>query len=369
LDIDHKELKRDLNTLRDKAQEIFKSMNIPEERRKLTEMEAETFSENFWTDQERSTRINKEIVRVKKKIEPWEKLVKDLNDAIEMIDIAVEEKDNSILAEIYSSMESLQSTYTALETKQLLAGKDDVANAFLTVHAGAGGTESQDWASMLLRMYMRWAEKQGFAVDMIDYMPGEEAGIKGATIKISGEYAYGMLMAEMGVHRLVRISPFDANKRRHTSFASVETMPELAEDIVVDINESDLRIDTYRSSGSGGQHVNTTDSAIRITHIPTNTVVTCQNERSQHKNKATAMKWLQAKLYELEKQAKEKELSSLAGEKKDIGWGSQIRSYVFQPYTLVKDHRTNEETGSVDFVLDGDINRFIYAYLKMKNKI
>jgi peptide chain release factor 2 len=368
MDIDVRELKRDYEGLAGKAREMYVSLKIDDEKKNFAALEAETFRDGFWSDQENSTRVNKQVSRLKQRIEPWDRLIAELDDTLGLIDIAADENDEAVLADIRSQFDGFMHRYEEIETRELLSDEDDVRNAYVTVHAGAGGTESQDWANMLLRMYIRWAEKQGFGTEIMEYSPGEEAGIKGATVLIKGEYAYGQLRSEMGVHRLVRISPFDANKRRHTSFSSIEIMPEIDDDVNIEINESDLRIDTYRSSGAGGQHVNTTDSAVRITHIPTNTVAACQNERSQHKNKATAMKMLAAKLYERDRMLKEKELEVLAGEKKDISWGNQIRSYVFQPYTMVKDHRTGEETGSVDFVMDGDINRFIYAYLKMKSR-
>jgi peptide chain release factor 2 len=269
-----------------------------------------------------------------------------------------------MLKEIALKVEQYNRRFNDLETIELFSEENDINNAFVIIHPGAGGTESQDWALMLYRMYLRWAEDNGFSVEAIDYTPGEEAGIKSSTTLIKGDYAYGFLKCERGIHRLVRISPFDSNSRRHTSFASVETIPEMPDDIEVDINESDLRIDTYRSSGAGGQHVNTTDSAVRITHLPTGIVVQCQNERSQHKNKAFAMKVLKSKLYDLRKKERDTEKQEKLGKKKDISWGNQIRSYVFHPYTLVKDHRTEEETGNTAGVLDGDINRFIYAYLR-----
>ena len=368
MDIDVKELKRDYDSLLKNAVELFSSLKIDDSKKKLAELESETFRPEFWSNQERASEINQVISQLKKKIEPWNKLLSELRDAPDMIDMAVEDGDQDLLADMKANYTAAVSVYEELETRDLLSEKDDLKAAYLTVHAGAGGTESQDWANMLLRMYVRWAESQGFSIDTIDYMAGEEAGIKGATVLLKGEYAYGLLKSEMGVHRLVRISPFDANKRRHTSFASVEVIPEIDDDVNVEIVETDLKIDTYRSSGAGGQHVNTTDSAVRITHMPSGIVVACQNERSQHKNKATAMKMLQAKLYEKERKQKEKELEAISGEKKDISWGSQIRSYVFQPYTLVKDHRTGEETGSVEHVMDGDIGRFLYAYLKAVNK-
>jgi len=344
--------------------DLYRSVNIAGDKTRLADLEQQTYAENFWGDQENSMKINQEISRLRKKLEPWNALVSEVDDALTLLGIAQEEGDTAVLSEIEGQLSVYTKRFEDLENIELLSGEDDPLNAFLTVHAGAGGTESQDWASMLLRMYMRWAEKQGYSYELLDYNAGEEAGVKQATIQIKGDFAYGFLKGEMGVHRLVRISPFDANKRRHTSFASVEVNPEIDDSINVEINESDLRIDTYRSSGAGGQHVNTTDSAVRITHIPTNTVVACQNERSQHKNKAAAMKMLMSKLYELQKRELAEKIEEKSGEKKDIAWGSQIRSYVFQPYTMVKDHRTGEESGSVDYVLDGDINRFIYAWLK-----
>jgi len=253
----------------------------------------------------------------------------------------------------------------AIEVRRMLGGEHDGLNAIVSIHPGAGGTEAQDWADMLLRMYSRWAEKRGFKMETLDYQPGEEAGIKSVTFTVSGEYAYGYLKAEVGVHRLVRISPYDANKRRHTSFVSVFVYPEIEEDVEVEINEADLRVDTYRASGAGGQHVNKTDSAIRITHLPTGIVVQCQNERSQHKNRATAMKLLRARLYELKLREQEEKMGEFHKDKRAIEWGSQIRSYVLQPYRLVKDHRTGIEIGNVDAVLDGGIDPFIEAYLMM----
>ena len=263
-------------------------------------------------------------------------------------------------------MDDLTAQVDAGETKKMLGGEHDRKNAIVTIHPGAGGTESQDWAEMLLRMYLKWAERRGFRVEVIDLQPGEDAGIKSVTFTVTGDYAYGMLLAEAGVHRLVRISPFDQASRRHTSFASVFVWPELPEDVDVEIEEKDLRVDTYRSSGAGGQHVNVTDSAVRITHIPTGIVVSCQNERSQHKNRAQAMKVLKARLYDLKMKEQQAKLDQLGGEKKDIAFGSQIRSYVLHPYQLIKDHRTKEEVGDVNRVLDGDIDGFIKTYLMRK---
>jgi peptide chain release factor 2 len=282
--------------------------------------------------------------------------------------ILEEESGELFLNEIKADLDSIKEEMEGLELRNLLSGDLDKNSAILTIHPGAGGIESQDWAQMLMRMYLMWAERRGYKSEVIDVQPGEEGGIKDATITISGDYAYGYLSPEAGVHRLVRISPFDAKKRRHTSFASVVVFPEIEGDIDVDIREEDIKMDTFRASGAGGQHVNKTSSAVRLTHLPTGIVVTCQNERSQHKNKAVAMKVLKAKLYDLEMKAQEKKMDEIVGDKKDIAWGSQIRSYVLQPYRLVKDHRTGLEIVNVDAVLNGDIDRFIKEFLKTKTK-
>jgi peptide chain release factor 2 len=281
-------------------------------------------------------------------------------------DLAREEEDEETLQEVSARVDQVEKDLQAAEFKRMLGGETDPNNAIVSIHSGAGGTEAQDWANILLRMYLRWAERKGFKTDIIDYQPGEEAGVKSVTLTVNGEYAYGYLKAESGIHRLVRISPFDAGKRRHTSFASVFVYPEIQEDILVEINEDDLRVDTFRSSGAGGQHVNKTDSAVRITHLPTGIVVQCQNERSQHKNRAMAMKVLKARLYELKKKEQEEKMEQLHSTKKEIAWGSQIRSYTLQPYRLAKDHRTNLEIGNVDAVLDGDLDPFIQTYLLQK---
>ena len=280
-----------------------------------------------------------------------------------MISLLHGEEDAGMLSEVQTEVNRIEKEIGEFELQAMLSGENDKANAILSIHPGAGGTESQDWAEILLRMYLRWAERRGYKAEINDYQPGEGAGVKSVTVTISGDYAYGYLRAENGVHRLVRISPFDANKRRHTSFASVFVFPELEDDIKVDIREDDLRIDTYRSSGAGGQHVNKTDSAVRITHIPTNIVVQCQNDRSQHKNKSTAMKILRSRLYELEHEKQKEKMEEIQGEKKEIGWGHQIRSYVLHPYRLVKDLRTKVEIGNADAVLDGEIDTFIEAFL------
>jgi len=287
-----------------------------------------------------------------------------LEEASLLLEMAEEEGDSDLLTEVHEEVSSIRPRVEEMEFRRMFSGPNDSANAIVTVHPGAGGTESQDWAEMLLRMYLRWSEKRGYKTEIVDYQEGDEAGIKSVTLTVSGEYAYGYLKAEAGIHRLVRISPYDSNKRRHTSFAALFVLPELDDDVNIDINEAELRVDTYRASGAGGQHVNKTDSAIRITHIPTGTVVQCQNERSQHKNRATAMKILRSKLYELKRRENEEKLEEFHADKKDIAWGSQIRSYVLHPYRMVKDHRTDVETGNVDAVLDGDIDSFIATYLK-----
>jgi peptide chain release factor 2 len=295
----------------------------------------------------------------------WRRQRTELDDAGVFLELAVE-GDIDALTECRAKIESAERGIAELEMRQMLGGEHDAGNAILSVHPGAGGTEAQDWAEMLLRMYLRWCERKGYRVQVIEQQEGEGAGIKSATLTVEGPYAYGYLHAEAGIHRLVRISPFDANARRHTSFASVFVYPDIEEDIEVEINEADLRVDTYRSSGAGGQHVNKTDSAVRLTHLPTGIVVACQNERSQHKNRAVAMKILRARLYELEMEKQREKMEVFSKTKKEIGFGSQIRSYVLHPYRMVKDHRTGCETGSTDAVLDGDLDRFIEAYLLQK---
>jgi peptide chain release factor 2 len=361
---EYREYRRTLELLQEKILELHATLDLDSLKKRLSDLQGETLQEDFWKNNEKVAEVNQKIHSLKKKTEPWEKLAKSVADTLELMEMAMEEGDESVLEDSCKSIDSLKGEFNRLESLELLSGEDDDKNAFITIHPGAGGTESQDWANMLFRMYYRWCEKNGIAVDVIDYTPGEEAGIKSATILLKGGYAYGMLKGERGIHRLVRISPFDSNKRRHTSFASVEVIPEVTDEIDIQINEADLRIDTYRASGAGGQHVNKTDSAVRITHLPTGIVVQCQNERSQHKNKAFAMKVLKSRIYNLYRKEQEEKQQEKIGEKKDISWGNQIRSYVFQPYTLVKDHRTGEETGSIEYVFDGDIDRFIYAFLK-----
>lgn len=319
---------------------------------------------DFWNDPEESTKIVKELKNLKDTIETYQKLESSYEDIEVLLEMAYEEEDASLIPEIEDSINKLQKKLEDVRISTLLSGKYDKENAILTLHAGAGGTESCDWASMLYRMFTRWAENKGFSCTVLDYLDGDEAGIKSVTIQINGLNAYGYLKSEKGVHRLVRISPFNAAGKRQTSFVSCDVMPEIEEDIDIDINEDDLRIDTYRSSGAGGQHINKTSSAVRITHLPTGIVVQCQNERSQHMNKDKAMQMLKAKLLLLKQQENAEKLSDIRGDIKEIGWGSQIRSYVMQPYTMVKDHRTLFETGNVDSVLDGNLDPFISAYLK-----
>lgn len=330
---------------------------------KIETLENEMGLEGFWDEPARSQGVMKTVKTYKDKVENFEALMESYDDLITMIDIALEDSDESLLEDIQSMEKEFVSSYEAMRIKTLLSGPYDGSNAILALHAGAGGTESCDWVAMLYRMYSRWADKKDFKLDVLDYLDGDEAGIKSITFQISGENVYGYLKAEKGVHRLVRISPFDSSGRRHTTFASCDVIPDIEEEIDLDIPDTELRIDTYRASGAGGQHINKTDSAIRITHIPTKIVVQCQNERSQHKNKDKAMSMLKAKLLEV-KQAEEKsKMQDIRGEVKEIGWGSQIRSYVMHPYNMVKDHRTDVETGNVSAVMDGDLDRFINGYL------
>ena len=330
----------------------------------MQELEEQTLRPDFWGDAENAQKVLKARMVMEKDVTAWESLHRRAQDVRELIELGSEEADEATLAEVASLNEDLEQGVSQAEFRRMLSGTHDASGSFVSINAGAGGTESQDWAEMLLRMYLRYCEKKGWKTDITDYQAGEEAGVKGVTFAVTGEFAYGYLKAEAGIHRLVRISPFDSNARRHTSFASVFVFPVIEEDdIDVKIVESDLRIDTYRSSGAGGQHVNTTDSAIRITHLPTGIVVACQSERSQHMNKATAMKVLRSKLYELEVREREAKASDIAGEKKEIGWGSQIRSYVLHPYKMVKDLRTGVESGNPDAVLDGALEEFVVPYL------
>ncbi len=357
-----------LNELKNKLEEIKDSMKIESLKFELNKLEKESLSENFWNNQENSTLVFSKIKKLQKKIGLYESLESELINLIEMNELLNLEPEEELIKELLLNSQKINEQCEKLEIETLLSGNYDFNNAIITMHPGAGGTESQDWVEMLYRMYGKWASSNDFSIKELDYLDGDEAGIKSVTFLVSGDYAYGYLKGEMGVHRLVRISPFDSGGRRHTSFASVEVLPEITDDIQVEINSDDLRIDTYRASGAGGQHINKTDSAVRITHIPTNIVVSCQSERSQTMNKETAMRMLKSKLLDLKEKENKETISELKGEQKDIAWGSQIRSYVFCPYILVKDHRTNYEIGNVDSVMDGNLNAFMQAYLKMLNK-
>ena len=331
----------------------------------MTELEARISAPDFWKDQAEAQKALQRRRRITDDVELRDSLARKLDDLGVLLEWA--EQGEDVAGDLQRSLDTLEREVENAEIKKMLGGEHDRANAIVTIHPGAGGTESQDWAEMLLRMYLKWAERRGFKREVLDYQPGDEAGVKSATITLSGEYAFGLMSAEAGVHRLVRISPFDQAARRHTSFASVYVWPEIEEDVDIEIPEKDLRIDTYRSSGAGGQHVNVTDSAVRITHLPTGIVVSCQNERSQHKNRDVAMKVLKAKLYDLKQREQQAKLEQIGGTKKDIAFGSQIRSYVLQPYQMIKDHRTKLQVGDVNRVLDGDIDGFIKTYLMQKS--
>ena len=330
---------------------------------KIKDLELLSFKKDLWDDQDKAREILQKKTKLNETLDKWEKFNNEISDIEHLGVIALQEKDVHVLQDLADELDQLASAVCQEELKMMLSSKQDPMNAIVSIHAGAGGTEAQDWAEMLLRMYLRWAEKKDFTTKIIDYLPGDEAGIKSVSFTMEGEYAYGYAKAEIGVHRLVRISPFDASARRHTSFASVFIYPEIDDEIKIEIDEKDLRIDTFRAGGKGGQHVNKTDSAVRITHLPTGIVVQCQNERSQHKNKAMAMKYLKSRLYERELQLKNEKISEENKLKKDIAWGSQIRSYILHPYKMVKDHRTNLENSNAHKVLDGDIDEFIQAYL------
>ena len=337
--------------------------DVDGKQKRVAELNRLTALPDFWNEAEKAQTVVKEQSSLKNVLDSWEKHRSDLEEARFFLDVAKDEKNEEALDEAASKVAAVAKEMAQTELTQLLGGPDDRRNAIVTLHPGAGGTEAQDWAEILLRMYLRWCDRRGYRKEILDYQPGEEAGVKSVPFNVTGDYAYGYLKAEAGIQRLVRISPFDANSRRHTSVASVFVYPEGDDDIKVEINEADLRVDTYRSSGAGGQHVNKTDSAVRLTHLPTGIVVACQNERSQHKNRAMAMKILKSRLYELEIEKQKEKMESFHKTKKDIAWGSQIRSYVLHPYRLVKDHRTNVEIGNADGVLDGDIDPFIEAYL------
>lgn len=332
-------------------------------RLKIKDLEELSLKKDFWNDQDNAREVLQKKTKYSDAVERWDKFNKEINDIENLAAIALQEKDEQVLQDIDSELDQLNFAVSQEELKMMLNSEQDSMNAIVSIHAGAGGTEAQDWTEMLLRMYLRWAEKKKFATKIIDFLAGDEAGVKSVSFTLEGEYAYGYAKAENGIHRLVRISPFDAGGRRHTSFASVFVYPEVDDEIKIEINDDDLRIDTFRAGGKGGQHVNKTDSAVRITHLPTGIVVQCQNERSQFQNKAMAMKFLKSRLYERELQLKNQKIDEENKLKKDIAWGSQIRSYVLHPYKMVKDHRTNLENSNAAKVLDGDIDEFIQAYL------
>ena len=341
--------------------------DISKLKNELKELEGKTLDSNFWNDQKNSGKVLSKIKNIKANVSKYEELEEEIQNLLELTEIVEQEESIDDAKDIIKSTNKLEKEINKLEIETLFTGKYDKNNAIISIHPGAGGTESQDWAEMLYRMYTRWASKNEFKVVELDYLEGEEAGLKSVTFEIIGENAYGYMKGEMGVHRLIRISPFDSGGRRHTSFASVEVLPEITDDIEIEINPDDLRIDTYRASGAGGQHINKTSSAVRITHIPTNIVVACQSERSQIQNRETAMKMLKSKLFDLKEKEQKEKIEDLKGEQKEIAWGSQIRSYIFCPYTLVKDHRTNYEVGNVEGVIDGDLNGFMESYLKEFN--
>ena len=338
--------------------------DIANKKMQLENLEKKTLEQDFWNDSKESGKVLSEIKNLKDTVSNYTKTETELNNILEMTELVILEFDEELAKEILINTKKISKEIEKLELKTFLSGKYDKNNAIFTIHPGAGGTESQDWAEMLYRMYTRWASKNNYQINEVDFLEGDEAGIKSVTFEVIGENAYGYLKGEMGVHRLVRISPFDSNSRRHTSFASVEVLPEITDDVELDINPDDLRVDTYRASGAGGQHVNKTSSAVRITHIPTNIVAQCQSERSQIQNRETAMRMLKSKLLDLKEKEQKEKIEDLKGVQREIAWGSQIRSYVFCPYTLVKDHRTNYEAGNVQSVMDGNIDDFIESFLK-----
>ena len=362
--MDINEIRDSLVTYRKRVSDLSTYLDIETKLKRIKALETQSAADNFWDDNENAQKVLKEKSVLESWTKSWEEAEQGLSDLDEFFMMYDDEKDESLEADILTEHESFKEKLEALEFKNMLSDEDDPRNAIVTIHPGAGGTESQDWASMLFRMYKRWVEKHNYKFELLDYQDGDEAGIKSASFKVSGEFAYGYLKSENGVHRLVRISPFDSGGRRHTSFASVFAYPEVDDDIEIEINVNDIRVDTYRASGAGGQHINKTDSAIRITHIPTNVVVQCQDGRSQHQNRDSAMKMLKSRLYQLEKEKQKEEKAKLEGSKMEIGFGSQIRSYVFHPYNMVKDHRTNTETSNTQAVMDGELDEFIKSYLQ-----
>lgn len=366
--VELEQYKYEWSQYKDRVEELAKSFNIEKKQERISQIEKEMEKQDFWDDVKKSQEILKEMKKLKSELEVIKNLQEKYEDLGVLIEMGDEEEDQSVVQEVAEELKDFKKEFDKVKISTLLSGEYDKYNAILKINAGAGGTESCDWASMLYRMFTRWAESKGYKTEVIDFLDGDEAGIKSITFQVAGENAYGYLKSEKGVHRLVRISPFNAAGKRQTSFASLDVMPDIEEDLDIEINDDDIRIDTYRSSGAGGQHINKTSSAIRITHIPTGIVVQCQNERSQLQNKDRAMKMLKSKLYVLKKQEEEEKRSGIRGEVKEIGWGNQIRSYVMQPYTMVKDHRTNEEVADVNKVLDGYLDPFINAYLKWINQ-
>ena len=366
--IDLDENYRLLQSLKSKVDELLKTVDINSLKKEYESLKEKTMEPNFWDNSENSVSVLSKLKNIEKKINKYNHLEAEVNNLIETNEFLKLENDEELSNNLLSETNAISDTISQLEMQSLFKGKYDNNDAIVTIHPGAGGTESHDWAEMLYRMYSRWAFQNDFVLEELDILEGEEAGIKSVTFLVKGEQAYGYLKSEHGVHRLIRISPFDSNSRRHTSFASVEVLPEITEDVELDINPDDLRIDTYRASGAGGQHINKTSSAVRITHIPTNIVVQCQNQRSQLQNKETCMKMLKSKLLDLKEKENKEKIEDLKGVQMDIAWGSQIRSYVFCPYTMVKDHRTNYETGNVQSVMDGNLNSFMLEYLKYLNK-
>ncbi len=358
------ELRVEMTGYRKDLAELGEVLNIKKAQEEVEELHQAAMAEGFWDDLENSQKVLQRTKQLENRIAGYEKMQAKLEDILTMIEMCMEEEDEEMQAEIVTEIAAFKKELEDKNLETLLSGEYDSKNAILTFHAGAGGTEAQDWAEMLYRMYNRWAERHDFKVQLLDYLDGEEAGLKSASIMVEGENAYGYLKSEAGVHRLVRVSPFDSSGRRQTSFAALEVMPEIDTDVEIDIRPEDLKVDTYRSSGAGGQHINKTESAIRITHLPTGIVVSCQTQRSQHQNREYAMRMLRSKLVEIKEREHLEKISDIKGVQKEIGWGAQIRSYVFMPYTLAKDHRTGFENGNINAVMDGDLDGFIHAYLK-----
>lgn len=366
--LEFEQLKLRLLSNKDEIIDLKDAIGYDKLTREIEELEQKASAEGFWDNPENSQAILQKTGKLKNKVETYDSMVSSFEDLTVLIEMGDEEEDLSLVEEITQSIDELEKNISALRLQTLLTGEYDINNAILTFHAGAGGTEAMDWVQMLVRMYTRWSERHGFSVKVLDFLDGDEAGLKSAVMLIEGENAYGYLKSESGIHRLVRVSPFDASGRRHTSFGSVEVMPEISDDIDIEIREEDIKMDVFRSSGAGGQHINKTSSAVRLTHIPTGIVVACQNERSQFQNKDQALRMLKSKLLEIKEREHLEKIEDIKGVQKEIAWGSQIRSYVFMPYTLAKDHRTSFESGNINAVMDGDLDGFINAYLKADSK-